>query len=683
MVLADDPNVGALQEVRLTINTCDMAPAVKERIIAKRIADMRANVDDAFRTWAESQPDCWEQYRARSGTMTDGYSGYGIGSMQGSSRGEAGAPLSGGHSVPKVRLGSSTVNGRPAPPSPRRAKSASTTNLQVAGVDEADFVKTDGQYVYVVSNGKLRIIEAMNPRVLSTTRLDGQAREMFITENRAVVYTSSRGQTRRCTYGYDCQFAADGTSTMITVYDISNRSAPRSVRRIELSGSLLTARRIGNAVHTVVADADRTEQLLYWPRDLEMCGTLEASVRAKFAALKRENERIIRATGVGTPTLRENGVETALCIGYETRLRHENAYTTLVSIDLLQDQGPAATSTVATRPGAVYASVDALYLASSQHKPHSAGRWYSFYSSSEEVTEIHKFRIGSSPGDTRYLGSGIVPGHVLNQFAMDEWNGNLRIATTQGRVPNPNVRSTVSVLSQSGENLVRVGRVTNIAPEEDIRAVRFDGDRGYIVTFKKTDPLFVLDLHDPLHPRIVGELKIPGFSTYIHRIGRNHLLSIGFDADDLDEYALFNGVMLQLFDVTDSTKPRLIHKETIGTRGTSSEAIVNHLAFNYLEDRKLLAFPMTICEGGGRGRYGTLTFSGLLVYEVDIQKGFKRLGGIDHGTANASCGTWWSNATSMVKRSLFMDDLVYSIALDRIKVQRLGNFRTDVASIDL
>jgi uncharacterized secreted protein with C-terminal beta-propeller domain len=239
-----------------------------------------------------------------------------------------------------------------------------------------------------------------------------------------------------------------------------------------------------------------------------------------------------------------------------------------------------------------------------------------------------------------------------------------------------------------GGNLVRVGAVERIAPGEDIRAVRFDGDRGYVVTFKKTDPLFVLDLFQPGRPSILGELKIPGFSTYIHRIDPEHLLSIGFDANDHGSFAYFDGVILQLFDVKDATDPKLVHKEKIGTRGSSSEAATNHLAFNYFANEGLLAIPMTICEGGGDGRNGDrLAFSGLLVYDVDIERGFTRLGGVDHGTAaeaaHVSCSTWWSNASSAVKRSVFLDDLVYSIADDRAKVQRLNQLGVDVADLSL
>ncbi|MFO0613611.1 MAG: beta-propeller domain-containing protein [Polyangiaceae bacterium] len=360
------------------------------------------------------------------------------------------------------------------------------------------------------------------------------------------------------------------------------------------------------------------------------------------------------------------------------------ASTSVVSFSLDDREAPTV-STLRSRPGAVFASADALYLSVRHAKSTSGDRWYASYDTSDEVSEIHKFQIGERPRDTAYVGSGVVPGHVLNQFAMDEWSGYLRVATTRGKVPNPDVSSSVSILREGPDkNLVRVGSVDKIAPGEDIRSVRFDGDRAYVVTFKKTDPLFVVDLYEPDAPAILGELKIPGFSTYMHRLDAGHLLSIGFDADDHGSFAYFNGVILQLFDVTSPTEPKLLFKEKIGSRGSSSEAATNHLAFNYFAEKHLLALPMTICEGGGDGQYGdTLTFSGLLVYDVSLESGFKKLGGVAHAKEGVSCSTWWSSATSAVQRSVFVDDLVYSIAGDRAKVQRMGKLGEDVADLSL
>jgi uncharacterized secreted protein with C-terminal beta-propeller domain len=692
---AGDPGAVALSEARLTTQTCEVASAEE---IQGRLRAMRAAVDASFLEWHDAQPDCWEEDRQRylERKEMERSGGYGRHVMRAPVQydvdASGGPSYGGGASVRPSAPPSATMKSSAAPrddagsAKPASAKNASGTNNQVAGVDEADIVKTDGSYVYLASNGALRIVEAMKPHMVSTTKVPGVAKELFVMGDRAVVYTSSGGSGQTCTYGYDCTFGGDGSKTNVTVFDIRDRAAPKVVREISLSGSLIAARRIGNAVHTVVSDNDAaTPPFETFPPELEMCGTDEATVRAKFAKLKFDNERKIRATTASFPTLRENGATQAMCGGLlRTPIHDGQAFTSVVSFDLTDDKAKATTATLESRPGAVFASSDSLYVSVVHQKGATQG-WYRSYPQASEVSEIHKFRIGENPRDTHYLGSGLVPGHVLSQFSMDEYYGYLRVATTTGRVPDPNVASTVSILTEApGGNLIRVGAIENIAKGEDIRAVRFDDDRAYVVTFKKTDPLFVMDLYQPAHPQILGELKIPGFSTYIHRIDPDHLLSIGFDANDHGSFAYFDGVILQLFDVTNPTDPKLLHKEKIGTRGSSSQAATDHLAFNYVADRGLLAIPMTTCDGGGDGSNGTsVSFSGLLVYDVDTQRGFTKLGGVEHGGRGVSCSTWWSAANSAVKRSVFLDDLVYSIASDRVKVQSMDHFGTDVADLPL
>ncbi len=680
-----EPDPTQLATTRLEATSC---ADVFTKVVEAEVKQMQAALDQHYANWKEDQQRCWqeelERRRGSEGTWGLGLSGIGEGGG-GMGFGSGHGRLGGSHSAraPKVRMGAVQV-----------ADSASETNNQVAGVDEADIVKHDGSYVYLAVNGTLRIIEAMHPRLVSVTPLGGDARMLFVEGNRAIVYvangqSSRRSTPSRCTYGYDCQFAGDGTSTRIVVYDVSRREHPKAVRELKLTGSLLAARRIGTAVHTVVVDGDPTAGGLRYtpyPHGLGSCdGTRFKTAWQKFHALKIENEKRIRATF--QPPLLEDGVRTTqLCASaLRTRIQDGGAFTSIISFDLTADTTPAESVTITSRPGAVFASLDSLYLSVPHFQRDAHGAWYPFYATHDEISDVHKFAIGSDPSDTKYVGSGVVPGRVLNQFSMDEWYGYLRIATTSGRAPNPNAESTVSILATAPSgDLVRVGSIEHIAPSEDIRSVRFDGERGYVVTFKKTDPLYVLDLYDPQRPRILGELKIPGFSTYMHRLDRHHLLSIGFDADDHGDFAYFDGVILQIFDVSDPADPKLLHKEVIGTRGSSSEAAADHLAFNYFPARGLLGVPMTICEGGDDGRYGQdMTFSGLLVYDVSVERGFERMGGVNHGHAGATCGRWWSQAGSAVKRSIFLDDLVYSIAMDRAKVQKLGELGRDVADVPL
>jgi hypothetical protein len=680
-----DPTAALLDQARLTAASCT---GLQDDVEA-RVARMRAEVQSELRRWHEEQPDCWAadrereaERRAEEACMAHGQCGSGLGL---SGIGEGGGGIGVGISMGIGSAAAPMVTGHASRGRVVRASSSfSRTNNQVASVDEADIVKTDGKYVYLVANGALRIVEALDPRVVSVTRLPGDIRDLFVEGDRAVVFTASAPGTPRCTYGYDCVVAGDGTTTQVHVLDVSDRRAPKKMRRIDLSGSLIAARRVGNTVHAVVADGDTlTKEYETWPDGLDRCGVAEAVVRARVARLVKENERRLRAS-VALPTMVDRGVATPLCAGLlEAKDDTSHTFTTVVSFDMTDDQRAATTATVRSRPGAVFASEDALYV-SAWRKPGQPA-FHPLYGDTAEVTEIHKFRLGAHPADTRYVGSGAVPGHVLNQLSLDQWNGYLRVASTRGRVPDPAVESVVSVLAEGeGGDLVRVGAVDHLAPGEDIRAVRFDDDRGYVVTFKKTDPLFVLDLRDGAHPAVLGELKIPGFSTYLHRLDPTHLLSIGFDAVDHGSFAYFDGLLLQLFDVTDPTDPKLLHREKLGTRGSSSEAATDHLAFNYFPERGLLAIPATVCENGGDGVAGSVkAFSGLAVYKVDTRDGFTPVGRVDHGRRGATCGQWWSASRSVVKRSLFVDDLVYSMASDRLKVQRLGAMGRDVADIPL
>ncbi len=686
--MAGEPDAAALGSARLVTQSCAQNEQAAAALARSQIDAMRTAVEEQYRDW-KALPTCQELHQGWLFGEAYGSGGLGLSGV-----GEGGGGRGEGIGLGSIgTIGHGSGSGSVV----TRAHSASKTNDQVEGVDEADIVKNDGAYVYLVSNGALRIVEAMHPRLLSVTPLSGDVRELLVQGDRAVAFVATGGTgARPCTYGYDCTVAGDGSQTRMVVLDVADREHPRVVRRINLSGSLIAARRIGNTVHTVVADGDAPELQPYatWPSQIpsecRVKGMDTAAVRARFTQLERDNEKAIRALPAGFPTLTEHGTTRPLCDVMHTPLGDGRAFTSVVSFNLRDDRTPATTAVVQSRPGVVFASEQGLYF-SVTHRRASGSPWYAFAEGKDELSDVHKFHIGRTPGETRYVGSGVIPGHVLNQFAMDEWYGYLRVATTRGHVPDPAADSSVSVLAEAqGGSLVRIGAVDHLAPGEDLRAIRFDGDRGYLVTFKKTDPLFVIDLHDPVMPAVLGELKIPGFSTYLHRIDPTHLLSIGFDANDHGDFAFFDGVILQIFDVTRPTEPVLLHREKIGTRGSSSEAATDHLAFNYFAERNLLAIPMTVCEGGGDGTYGDkLAFSGLLVYDVTVDRGFRRLGGVDHGAngasgANrASCNTWWAEASSHVKRSIFMDDLVFSIATDRMKVQRLDHLGQDVGDIAL
>ncbi len=575
----------------------------------------------------------------------------------------------------------------------RGPSESSGTNNQVAGVDEADLVKNRDGNLFVTNGNKLRIIDAWpaaSMHVVSETAIEGEARKLFLVGDRAVVYSAlgvnGTGDPRlgelplgECTYGYTCAFTGDGRATKITVLDISNLAAPRVERTIRLSGSLIAARLIDGTVHSVVSDARTSHGMPVRPADL---GNSPLAITMAYGKLLAENRKNLMVGDASrfVPSA-EDSVQGQLASCESFYRDDATSGLAVTSVLSLEPSGTASFSSILSRPGAVYASASSLYMAVPSERVYGEP-WFFDAEDQSEVTTVHRFGLQARPALAEYRGSGLVTGRVLNQLAMDEHDGVLRIATTTGHAPSPTAHSTMTTLAVRDDGLERLGIVDDIAPSEDIRAVRFAGRRGYVVTFKKTDPLYVFDLDPPQAPRILSELKIPGFSTYLHPLDDDHLLSVGYDADDQGSFAFFSGVLLQIFDVSDPTRPVLRHRERIGTRGSSSEALTNHLAFTYFAPKQALALPMTLCQSGGVGQAGTMSFSGLMVFHAAAADGFAETGRVPHPPGeDINCYNWWTDARSQVRRTVFMDDYVYSISGSLVKANALGNLAAEVAQV--
>ncbi len=586
------------------------------------------------------------------------------------------------------------------------AKEYSTTTTQEAGVDEADFVKNDNRNIYLLAGNQLQIYQAWpapQTRLIASVGLEGRPRALFVSSGKAVVYSDveSKDATLRIAPPWYYRYRA---GLKITVLDLTDLERARVEREISLDGSYESSRRIDSAVHTVVTFPEFSfPELRDWPDDLPYCGEKSdpMAVYVAFRKLLAKNLAIIAKTPMASliPSIQDTRilpdgrrVEQDLLAGCQGIYWPSDAsgqgFASVLSLDLVGGATPKVT-TIVGQQGEIYASSGALYLTHQNWntKPHY-GIWHPTWDEGRESTTFHKFSLQSSPASSTYQASGVVEGRLLNQFSMSERDGFLRVATTTGYLPDPEAHNSIFVLGQEGKDLSVVGSITGIAPGEDIRSARFMGDRGFIVTFKKTDPLFAIDLADPRNPHIEGELKIPGFSTYIHRMDEQHLLTIGFDAEDQGDFAWFQGLELQIFDISDMQNPTLEHKTLLGTRGSSSEATANHLAFNYFPQKNLLALPMAICEGSaGGGSYGTqMTFSGLIVWNVTAEAGFAERGRVSfpvEGGSASACSSWWQNPQSHVKRSIIMDDYVFSIADGAMKVNHLDRLAEDLAVFEL
>ncbi len=301
-------------------------------------------------------------------------------------------------------------------------------------------------------------------------------------------------------------------------------------------------------------------------------------------------------------------------------------------------------------------------------------------------------KIGISNGNIEYKGKGEVSGRLLNQFSMDENGGYLRVATTvegtwdwrSSEQSSPSVNN-VYVLDSS---MTVVGSLEDLAPGESIYSARFMGDRAYLVTFKRVDPLFVIDLSDPSNPSLLGKLKIPGYSDYLHPYDENHLIGIGKDVDesiDADKvheddavyYTAIKGVKLSLFDVTDVSNPQEIAKYVIGDRGTESLATSDHKAFLFDKEKNLLVIPIQLAEFKPNqtpesGSYGEYTFQGAYVFSLTPEDGFGYRGRITHAdqdTVDKSGYYWYSPYT--IQRSLYIGENLYTVSSGMVKANAL------------
>lgn len=605
-------------------------------------------------------------------------------------------------------------------PGEERASEYTTTNNQEVDVNEADFIMNDGSHIFILTEDSFQIMDAWpaeQAHRISLTPIPGEPRRMFVRGDFAVIFSRMNYHQDyyydyACSsYGYNCEYTGDGGDTLVTVLDISNPEAPIKLRTMEMDGSYVGARMIEGIVYLVVYfDPPSQNSISYptWPTSLQQYAGIcagdplppysEAEITAMFEELRLANVELIRQMEFSAylPEMKDEFYQDGATLGlpspmdqcgnyYSAQTGDGESIISLLSFKPGEGQPLQATNIIAS-PGVLYGSKQALYLAHS-HSRSQALPWFEELGDNNEATTIHKFLLANDSPATTYAASGLVKGRILNQFAMSEYEDHLRVATTTGHIPYSS-HNTMSVLGMNEGRLEVTGQLDNLAPDEDIRSVRFSGPTGFMVTFKKTDPLFTFDLSDPADPKVLGELKIPGFSTYMHFMDPEHLLTIGYDASDQGSFAWFTGIMLQVFDVTDLVNPGLMYKEVIGTRGSTSDAATDHLAFTWFGARDLLAIPMTVCEEGNEnGGYGdNVSFSGLMIYRVTLDGGFEYLGGVPHATPDGgqvSCDNWWTNSNSLVKRSIFMEDWVYSVSRSEINIANIEDPSEVVVSIDL
>ena len=489
----------------------------------------------------------------------------------------------------------------------------SGTNVQEEGVDEPDLVKTDGKRlvtfgaaggVFGPSGGNvLRVVDltGAEPRLAASLPVGDQPYlegQLLLHGDRVVVLQPDVPQPYAVSPGPrpgGASPAADvaiapgmgGTPsrTMVRVVDISDLEAPKIVEEVAVDGSLVAARMVGGVARLVLRSGPPNLPFLH-PSGSQASVEVATEANRKVVAESTledwlpqsrvgddEPRRLTECGDVSRPAT-FSGV----------------GMLSVVTIDA-DDPRPGPAATVIGAGETVYASLGHLYVTSSAWvtDPEAAARGAGGLS-----TEVHRFDIGDRVR-TRYVASGRVEGRLLNSFSMSEHEGDLRVATTDDRIQE----SAVTVLREQDGALAAVGHVGGLGKTEQIYAVRFLGDRGYVVTFRQTDPLYVLDLADPIDPQVTGELKIPGYSAYLHPIGEHRLIGVGQDATDQGRV---QGTQLSLFDVSDPANPKRLANATLPQ--SRSEAEYDHHAFLWWARTNLAVIPVMDYRDGAGGAVG-------------------------------------------------------------------------------
>lgn len=601
---------------------------------------------------------------------------------------------------------------------------ADQTNVQVEGVDEADLVETDGEFLYMVAGSELVIIDIRDPEnlvVASRVQLGETPTGIYLTSDRLTLVSAKSTVSNPSPTGLILIPWNDGgywggspsATVTVTVLDISDREAPTQVEKTEIDGSLVSSRMVDGELRLVTQQTNygylpsprytvlqtEGETGAVQPTPVEGVFTIAlwnpVPVTYQYESLQEYVDRVVAEWAPMVRTLSVDGgviSETPLIdptqiekpadpFDYNLSSSRQNVRTTIATFNVLNDAaGPSDTQTIRTHGATtVYADGDNLYVFENLPTINSNGVWLT-HVFLPPTTQVTKFSFGDD-GAIHQNAKGTFSGNLLNQFAIDEHEGYLRVVTTNNF---SQAGQALSVLQQQGDKLVVVGSVSGLAPNETLHSVRFNGDTAYLVTFRNVDPLFVVDLSDPEAPVVTGELKIPGYSEYLQPIGENHLLGIGRGANEHN--GMFEELQISIFDVTDGGDPLLAHRYSVeGGRNTTTIATGNrwtagdgdHHAVAFYEDAGILTLPIQN-EGdwnpiwlGDVQLAPTLggKLGGLLVLSVDVASGIEKLALIEHD--------------SPILRSIRIGDTLIAISATQVSSHQLTSPAEAIDELDL
>lgn len=535
----------------------------------------------------------------------------------------------------------------------------SGTNTQEVGIDEPDIVKTDGKRILVLRDGVLRVVDAATHKVAKDISLSFKdngtgmyygATSMLLSGDKAFVLSQNGGSVYEDGSGPTDKPWNGSGGLQIAVVDLV---AGLVTETFEFTGAEVDTRQYGSVVRVVASSTPH----------LEFPGAKDGDSPSEGAARNRD---AVEASTIADwmPRYRHEGADGTVnegTIGCDS-MKHAFAYSatsmlTVLTFDLNAPLGDGAPVTIVADGQTVYGSPTALYVAND--------RRYFATDVKDAGTELYRFDV-TQPGQPVYAASGQVPGYVLNQYSMSEFEGHLRVATTTDPMSTRTTvksHSGVYVFKQDGQALVEVGRVEGLGKDEQIYAVRYVGPTAYVVTFRQTDPLYVVDLTVPTAPVVAGELKITGFSSYLHPVGPGRLIGVGQEAT---ETGMSTAAQISLFDVSNPAAPGKLADYEVA--GAMSEAQYDPHAFLYWEPTKLLVVPIGpswTFDGGGDNA------GGALLLRVD-DTGLTKVGVVAHDGPDMYSST--------INRSLIIGDTLWTLSYTGLKATSMDG-KSEIAWI--
>ena len=573
-------------------------------------------------------------------------------------------PYAGGVRAPTPSTGGySAQSNSGSSPTPNHSE----TNQQVSGVDELDTVKNDGQYVYTITNNSVAIVQAYpttDAKLVSRFTVNGTLQGIFVVGNRLVVVseiydysplggglgspTLAAGATQASGIASIWPISFSETTSLFVV-DISDHSNPIVTTRVDVNGTMAGARLIGNDVYLVATQSVYCYGSILLP---------EQVVNGHVATF--------------TPSQ----------IYHSDITDQGYSFTTVIGLDVTQNSpSPTARIYLIGSTSTIYVSLHDIYL--------TQPSWVQ-----NGQTIIHRVSIDGLA--INYEATGIVQGHILNQFSMDEYNGYFRVATTSccTSSPGPQPLWIVSTTQQEtnvyvlDKNLHTVGKLEGLSPGEQIYSARFMGDKAYLVTYKRTDPLFVIGLQDPTKPTVLGQLSITGVSDYLQPYDETHLIGIGQSGTDVDwENAIrFTGLKISLFNVTDPNNPIETSRYIVGGPGTSSPAINDHRAVLFDTSLNLLVIPIEITALQTNNTvwypYQPI-WQGAYVFNVTPENGIVFRGGVTQLTSGQLSQLFsLPSYNHFITRTLYIGNVLYTISSAAIQMNSLTDL-SEIGSVSL